>query len=141
MNCKLQVFTSDAKEKSLGKTYRFAVVDNSKSKFYPENFICMLPIKVQQGNHDCENVFGKLFGADSLRFALKLLNDALNTEQDTKVKAEIGRRINLIDPKQIGLVKCSVCKKSFQPITNVPRTHKLCIKCQKRRSKITLDFK
>jgi hypothetical protein len=98
-------------------------------------------MKVQQGNHDCENVFGKIFGDDSLRLALKLLNAALNTEQDTKVKAEIERRIRLIDPKQIGLIRCSACKKSFQPLTNGPHTLRLCTKCQKRRNENALNFK
>jgi hypothetical protein len=135
MTCKLQVFGNESKERGSGKTYRFAVLDYSKSNFYPENFVCMLPMKVQQGNHDCGSVFGKLFGSDSLRLALKLLNDALDTEQDTKVKSEIERRIKLIDPKQINLVKCSMCKKSFKPLTKWSYTHRLCTECQKRRSK------
>ena len=49
MDCRLQVFKLDATDSNLKQTYRFAVVDYSRSKSYPANFVCMLPAKVDQG--------------------------------------------------------------------------------------------
>lgn len=115
MDCKLQVFRRDQIDSNSAKTYRFAVLDFSKSKEYPANFVCMLPVKVDQGKGKSLNVFGELFGEKSIDFAIGLLNDALKTESDLDVKTEIERRLKLIDPKQVNLVKCSGCKKTFQP--------------------------
>ncbi len=96
-------------------TYRIAVVDCSKSKSYPANFVCMLPAKVEPGKGKIANVFGTLFGEKSLDFANKLLNEALESESDAEIKTEIERRLKLINPKQAGTVQCSGCKKTFQP--------------------------
>jgi hypothetical protein len=114
MNCKLQVFKR-YQDESLANTYRFAVLDFSKGKEYPANFVCMLPLKVDQRKGKNVNVFGELFGDKSLDFAIGLLNDALKSESDAEVKTELERRLKLIDPKQINTVKCSQCKKPFQP--------------------------
>jgi hypothetical protein len=114
MDCRLQVF----KHETSGNTawaYRFAVVDFSRSKSYPSNFVCMLPLKVSLGKGKIGSVFGELFGDKSLDFAIDLLNDALKSESDLEVKTEIERRLKLIDPKQVSLIKCYRCRKTFQP--------------------------
>jgi hypothetical protein len=133
MNCKLQVFKFDAADGNLAKTYRFAVVDSSRSKSYPANFVCMLPAKVDQGKGKIANVFGTLFGDKSLELAKDLLSDALKTESDIEVKNEIERRLKLLDPKQAGLVECSLCKKTFRPPKMRKYKQHFCRECFQKR--------
>ncbi len=111
----MQVFKRDQIGSNLAKTYRFAVVDFSRSKNYPSNFVCMLPLRIDQGKGKIGNVFGELFGDKSVDLAMKLLREALKIENDVDVKAEIERRINLIDPERVNVIKCSGCKKTFHP--------------------------
>ncbi len=135
MNCKLKVFKQEVEDRNSGRAYRFAVLDYNKSNSYPANFVCMLPIKISQSQQKEKStgVFGQLFGDKSLDLALGLLNDALKTEHDVKVKAEIERRIKLLDPKSVNLVRCSICKKSFQPLTSGWHRQKFCTECLNKR--------
>jgi hypothetical protein len=103
MSCKLQVFKLDSR--NAGRTYRFAVVDYKKSNSYPANFVCMLPVKLYPGKPNKGSVFGELYREKSLDFAVGLLNDALQTEKDSEVITEIEKRLKLIDPKLINLIK------------------------------------
>jgi formylmethanofuran dehydrogenase subunit E len=93
----------------------------------------MLPIKVDQRKGKTPNVFGELFGDKSLEFAIDLLNDALESESDVEVKAELERRLKLIDPNQITLIKCSKCKKPFQPRKIRKYNKNFCDSCLKSR--------
>jgi len=133
MDCKLQVFKREQTASSLSKTYRFAVLDFSKSKDYPANFVCMLPVKVEKGKGKILNVFGELFGEKSLDFALGLLNDAIDRESDVAVKIELERRLKLIDPKQANIAKCSQCKKTFQSRKIRKGRQNFCDDCLKAR--------
>jgi hypothetical protein len=133
MDYKLQVFKRLQTDESLVKTYRFAVVDLSKSESYPANFICMLPLKVDQRKGKTLNVFGELFGEESLDFAIGLLNDALRSEEDDEVKIELERRLKLIDPSKVNIVKCSRCKKTFQPQKIRKYKQNFCNDCFKTR--------
>jgi len=135
MECRLQVFRRDPVDGSLAKTYRFAVLDSSKSKEYPANFVCMLPVKVEQASGKSANVFGEIFGEKSLDIAIELLNKALKNESDDEVRLEIERRIKLIDPLQSKLIKCSVCKKTFQPVKFRRYKQNFCETCLKTRYK------
>ena len=129
----MQVFKREQTDNNLGKTYRFAVLDVSRAKDYPANFVCMLPVKVDQRKGKIVNVFGELFGDKSVDFAIGLLNDALKAESDVEVKTEIRRRLKLIDPKQVNLVKCCRCKKSFQPRKIRKYKQNFCDDCLKAR--------
>jgi len=129
----LQVFKCDPSDDSLAKTYRFAVVDVSRSNSYPANFVCMLPAKVDQRKGKVANVFGTLFGDRSLDFAMDLLNGALKSERDLEVKTEITRRLKLIDPKQANLIKCCGCNKTFQHRKIRKYKQNLCPECLKKR--------
>lgn len=133
MDCKLQVFKRMQTDDSLAKTYRFAVLDFSISKDYPANFVCMLPLKVNQRKGKALNIFGELFGEKSIDFAIRLLTDALKNESEVEVRTELERRLKLIDPSKVNTVKCSRCKKVFQP--NKIRKHKqnFCNDCFKAR--------
>jgi formylmethanofuran dehydrogenase subunit E len=125
MEYKLKVFKQEARE---GWSYRFAVVN--KSKTYPANFVCMLPLKLSQEKNSNKGLFGTFFGEKSVETAVELLNDSLKTEQDADVIAEIEKRLKLIDPKLANLVRCSQCKKEFQ-LKKEERKYKraLCSKC------------
>jgi hypothetical protein len=70
----------------------------------------MLPQNIDQGK--VGSVFKGLFGDKSRDFASELLKEALKTETNVKVKTEIQRRLNLIDPNHVNLIKCSRCRKS-----------------------------
>jgi hypothetical protein len=133
MDCKLQVFKRMQTDDSLAKTYRFAVLDFSKSKDYPANFVCMLPLKVNQRKGKALNIFGELFGEKSIDFAIRLLTDALKNESEVEVRTELERRLKLIDPSKVNTVKCSRCKKVFQPHKIRKHKQNFCNDCFKAR--------
>ena len=129
----MQVFKLEKGVRNSGNNYRFAVVDYSRSRSYPANFVCMLPIKVEMVKGKTTSMFGALFGDKSLDFAMGLLSEALKNEENTEVKTEIKRRLKLIDPKQVNLVKCSLCRKTFKDLKKRNHKQNLCPKCLKRR--------
>ncbi len=133
MDCRLQVFKLEKGVSNSGNSYRFAVVDYNRSRSYPANFVCMLPIKVELVKGKETNKFGILFGDKSLDFAMNLLSEALKNEENTEVKTEIKRRLKLIDPNQVNLVKCSVCNKNFKVLKKRNHRQNLCPKCLKGR--------
>ena len=133
MECRLQVFKCYPSDGSLAKTYRFAVVDLSRSNSYPANFVCMLPAKVDPRKGKVANVFGTLFGDRSVDFAIDLLNGALRSERDLEVKTEIRRRLKLIDPQQANLIKCGGCNKTFHPRKIRKYKQNLCPECLSKR--------
>ena len=127
----MQVFKLDKGVRDSETTYRFAVVDFSRSRSYPANFVCMLPAKVDSFKGKATNVFGGLFGDKSQDFAVELLNKALIREKDDEVKTEIERRLKLIYVKQISLVKCSGCNRTFQPRKIRKYKQNFCPECLK----------
>jgi hypothetical protein len=131
MDFRLLAFKRDPPEGKFNKTVCFAVVDLSKSKSYPSNFVCMLPLKMQNGK--VGNVFGDMFGDKCTEVALGLLKDALKRETDFEVKAEIEKRLKLLDPKQANLVKCGVCGKQFQVVRLKKFKQNLCPECLTKR--------
>jgi len=115
MNLRLRISKNDdAKDYSQGRYIRFAVVDLDKSKDYPANYVCMLPLQ-PRSNGKVHNVFLDLFGNDSLELAKRLLAKALKTESDPEIKAEIEKRLKLLAPKPPVQVKCRACGKFFEP--------------------------
>ena len=133
MDCRLQVFKFEKGLRNSGNTYRFAIVDDSRSNSYPANFVCMLPAKVELVKGKTTNRFGTLFGDKGIDFALGLLNEALKNERDIEVKTEIKRRLKLIDPNQVALVKCVGCNKTFQLGKTRKYKQNLCPTCLKKR--------
>jgi hypothetical protein len=110
---------------------RFAVVDLNKSKSYPFNFVSMLPMRIDSGEKP-PNVFTKFFGNKSLETARGLLTESLKKEHGSEIKAEIARRLNLLDPNPVIHVKCSVCRKFFQTRKERALKQKICPECMKR---------
>jgi hypothetical protein len=115
LDFKLQIFKNDFKESNSTWTYRFVVIDSNKSKGYPANFVCMLPVKLYSGKSKSPSAFGALFGDQGLDLAVGLLKDALKRESDAEVRGEIEKRLKLLNPQEANVVKCSQCGKPFQP--------------------------
>ena len=113
LDCRLRIIKLESYGQYLQETFRFAVVDYNRSESYPSNFVCMLPMKIAKGKN--LNVFEKVFGDDSLAKASSLLKDSLKRERDSNVKAEISRRLELLEPKEGNLIKCCSCGKTFKP--------------------------
>jgi hypothetical protein len=77
---------------------RFVVVDLDRSKEYPINFFCLLPKNIKASGKR-NSKFERKFGDNSLELAKKLLKRALRAEGDREVKAEIRKRLDLLQPK------------------------------------------
>ena len=68
------------------------LVDQEKSKRYPDNFVCVLPVQLGFPS----SLFERLYGNKSKGKAMEFLNEALKQEQDPEIKKEIQRRINAL---------------------------------------------
>lgn len=133
MNFRLRIepkgYSEDVPNRRL---FSFAVVDLDKSKSYPQNFVCMLPMRLG-AKEKAPNAFQKIFGEKSPEQAKALLTKALKSEDDPEIKAEIERRLTLLEPKKPLLVKCSGCGKPFTPRW-VRRFHrKFCPECMAKK--------
>jgi hypothetical protein len=133
MNLLLHVSKRDDIRDSFQSYYiRFAVVDLDKSQCYPLNFVCMLPQQVS-GNGKQYSVFTRVFGNHSLELAKQLLTKALETADDSEIKAEIEKRLKLLEPKPIQ-IKCHVCGKSFEPQRTGRFKQKTCQECRRKKN-------
>ncbi len=91
----------------------------------------MLPSQLGKGKAD--SAFLKLFGDRSLEQAKALLKAAKDKEDDSEIKAEIERRLKLLEPKGVNQIKCSRCGKLFQPRGKRKFKNGLCEECMKKR--------
>jgi hypothetical protein len=133
MNLRLYVCKrDDMRGYSQSYHIRFAIVDLDKSQDYPSNFVCMLPQQVS-GNTKQYSVFAKVFGNHSSELAKRLLTEALETEDDSEIKAEIEKRLKLLEPKPIQ-IKCRVCGKSFEPKIIGRFKQKTCQECRLKKN-------
>ena len=131
---KLRLYASkqeDAKDYYNRSHIRLAVIDLGKSENYPANFVCMLPYQPSV-NGKVNNIFSKLFGKDSLELAKQLLNEALKTERDLEIKANIEERLKLLEPKSPVQVKCCVCGNFFEPKRRRFK-EKICQECTQKK--------
>jgi len=133
MDFGLQAFRFEMGTRNSGPSYRFAVVNYSKAPEYPANFVCMLPIKIELIKGKSLNTFGELFGEKSSDFAVELLKKALSTERDAEIKAELEKRLKILDPKQTVRIVCCGCKKSFEMSKRRKYKHPLCDECAQKR--------
>ena len=132
MNFKLKIFRREyTNNLSAWNHLRFAVVDLNKSKSYPENFVSMLPMRIDSDGK-LPSVFTKFFGNKSLATAQRLLTESLKKEHGYEIKAEIARRLNLLEPNPFIQIKCRVCKKFFQTKKKRVLKLKICPECLKR---------
>ena len=73
------------------------VVDLDRSKEYPLNFVCILPLTlVSFEKHS--NAFSKIFGISRLDVAIKLLQRALKKEKDDECRKELTKRLKVLKP-------------------------------------------
>jgi hypothetical protein len=132
MDFELRIFKTEYNRDHPGWNHlRFAVVDLNKSENYPSNFVSMLPRRIDNAGK-IPSVFTKLFGNKSLETARRLLTEALKTEDDSEIKVEIARRLNLLEPNPVIQTKCRVCKKFFQTQKETALAQKICPECMKR---------
>ena len=110
---------------------RFAVLDSNKSKSYPSNFVSMLPMRIDSDGK-LPSSFSKLFGNESLKIARGLLTESLKKEHSSEVKAEIERRLNLLEPNPIIHIRCRVCRQFFKTRKEKASNQKICPECIKR---------
>ena len=122
----------NAEDYSAGKRFRFAVVDLEKSKSYPSNFVCMLPTQISSKTR-LESIFMQVFGDKSLEQARMLLVEALKTEEDIDVKAEMERRLKMLELELVIQIKCSGCGKLFQPRRVRKYQQNFCEECMKKK--------
>ena len=91
----------------------------------------MLPSQFGKGKTN--SAFVKLFGDKSLDQAKALLKAAFEREDDSEVKAEIERRLKLLEPERANHIKCSSCGKLFQPRRVRKFKNNFCEECMKKR--------
>jgi formylmethanofuran dehydrogenase subunit E len=91
----------------------------------------MLPVQLGAGKSD--SVFLKIFGDKSLEQAKALLKEAFEREDDSEIKAEIERRLKLLEPKKVDQIKCSGCGKLFQPRRIRRFKNNFCEECMKKK--------
>ena len=128
MNFRLKIEQKGFSEEGSGRRlFSFAVVDLDRSKSYPQNFVCMLPLHVKEGK--VLRIFEKVFGDKSVKQAKKLLVTALKSENDSHVKAEIERRLKLLNPKPVSLTECRYCGRLFNPGKTRRVNRKFCPEC------------
>jgi hypothetical protein len=135
MDCALQVFKVETQRKNVKSEYRFAVVDNSKAKKYPANFVCILPRKVEAPDSKNINSFSNVFGDKRTDLAVELLNKALITEKDNEVRIEIQKRLSLLSFDSVEMVRCSECQRPFEKPSNRRYKHPFCRECYIKRFK------
>ena len=129
----LQVSERDGgKGYSSVRRFSFAVIDLDKAETYPLNFVCMLPMKLS-ADVETESAFVKVFGDKRVEVAQKLLLEALGRENDHEVKAEIERRLKLLEPKPDVEKRCLVCGKLFQAQPRKRFKQKYCPECVKKK--------
>jgi len=116
---------------SPGRRFRFAIVNLDIEGGYPANFVCMLPIHISPGGKPSN--FAQIFGGDSLKLAKRLLTGAFKKERDSEVRAEIERRLELLEPKQPRQIKCGSCGKGFHPRRIRRYSKNLCAECRRKR--------
>lgn len=88
---KLHIFKPFEKGSVRGK-YRLAVIDPYNSQGYPSNFVCVLPKKIYDKGKP-KTLFAKIFGPNSVSYAIELLNEAIPLEKDPRTKAELQKRL------------------------------------------------
>lgn len=73
------------------------VIDLDRTKHYPENFVCILPLTIKIKTNPT-NKFEKTFGTESIEIAQQLLKKALRTRVNSETKKEIKKRLKLLNP-------------------------------------------
>ncbi|KON33876.1 MAG: hypothetical protein AC479_02855 [miscellaneous Crenarchaeota group-6 archaeon AD8-1] len=117
------------KYRSKGTQVKFAVVDKDKAKKYPQNFLCMLPKKLNPKLKQ-KYKFTDLFGSQSPQLAYNLLKDALENEDDLEVIKAIKSRLREIKSTE-NHSKCRICGHQFSNNKKYG-PNRMCSNCRNR---------
>ena len=129
---KLQIFKGNHGRGHYAQSHlRFVVLDSNKSNSYPSNFVSMLPMRIDSDGK-IPSALTNLFGNKSLKIARGLLTVSLKNEHDSEIKAEIERRLNLLEPNPVINIKCRACRRFFKTPKENARKQKICTECLKR---------
>jgi len=110
----------------------FAVIDLDKSKQYPQNFVSVLPKKINAKVKPA-NIFEEIFGDKSLELANQLLQKALKKRPDPETAKAIRDRIKLLDPQPHYTTKCEKCGKPIKQSKRKYKLYKFCFSCHSKR--------
>ncbi len=124
---RLQVVFEPNDINTWSRKYRFAVIDQNKIKGYPANFVCVLPKRIFDSGKPLSE-FAKIFGQKSSELAIELLKDAIQQENDEKVKSELEKRLVALELGRPKLV-CSCCHKEFEEYSRIKYRRRLCKIC------------
>jgi len=94
---KLRIIKKENKKNHYNTKFRFVVIDVNRSKHYPENFVCILPLSIKIKTKPT-NKFEKEFGAESIKIAKLLLKKALRSRVNIETKKAIKKRLKLLKP-------------------------------------------
>ncbi len=115
--------------------YLFAVIDLDKSKQYPQNFVSVLPKKIDAIVKP-SNKFEELYGNQSLEMANQLLETALKSRPDAETTKAIMVRLKLLEPKKANKTNCLNCGKLITQSKRRYRTYKFCFACHSKAKKV-----
>jgi hypothetical protein len=110
----------------------FAVIDLDKSKNYPQNFVSLLPKKIDSIVKP-SNLFEEKFGNDSVEVAKQLLEKALKKRPNSETSKAIRDRLKILAPKLISKTNCQQCGKPIKQYKKRFRTYKFCYECHLKR--------
>ena len=82
-------------EHSMKTEVQVVVVDLDKSRYYPLNFVCILP-QTAISLRKPSSIFSRIFGPSSLQVARELLHSALKREKDDDIKKELHTRLRAL---------------------------------------------
>ncbi len=116
---------------SPGRRFRFAIVNLEREGGYPANFVCMLPIHISPAEKPSN--FAQIFGDEGLKLAKRLLTVAYRKERDSEVKAEIERRLELLEPRKSRQITCNSCGRLYVPRQTKRYNRYLCEECLRKR--------
>ena len=127
MKLKLKITKKETKNYTKPKL-RFIVIDQDKSKQYPQNFLCILPKTIKNQQIPANN-FERIFGYKSIDNSKQLLQKALRSRPNVKIRTEIRKRQKMLNPKPKNIAKCNICGKEFQARRYGYRIQKTCYVC------------
>ena len=135
MNLKLYISKNYGSRRNKKSSYiRIAVIDTDIPKEYPANFVCMLPRNLNQNpKKPCK--FQEKFGDQSPQIIKKLLDEALETEDDIEFKNELMKRLKILKSKSKNLIICNDCGREFKARKFGYRLQKTCYECKAKRYK------
>jgi hypothetical protein len=116
----------------VGNVFASPLLTWIKSKDYPANFVCLLPLNIKPEVKSV-SIFRRVFGEESLPVAKRLLTEALKRENEREVRGEIERRLKLLEPKPVFEKTCVSCGKTFQAVSRKGFKQRFCPECLKKR--------